>query len=107
MRIKAESKGPGIFELHVGGKNARRYFPKSMSAIELELDHLRIECALTPSFWRGESNIFDPRIGVWLENKHMRSNLSRTSITLALTPSGNNAFRLEPVSPASRQRHQS
>jgi hypothetical protein len=106
MRVKAESKGHGIFELHVGGRNARRYFPKSMSAVELHLDHLRIECALTPTFWGGQANIFDPRIGAWLEYKRTRSSLSRTSIPLALIPSGENAFRLEPLSPASRRRHQ-
>jgi hypothetical protein len=106
MRVRAESKGRGLFELQVGQENARRHFPEGMSAIELEFDHLRIECALTSEFGRGEANIFDLRIGAWLENKRVHSSPSRTSLTLAMVPSGDNAFRLEPLSPALRHRHE-
>jgi hypothetical protein len=106
MRVNAESKGRGLFELHVGEENARRYFPQSACAIELELDHLRIQCDLTPDFWRGQADIFDPRIGAWLQNKRMHSNLTRTPIPLAMIRSGDNAFRLKPLSSASRRRHQ-
>jgi hypothetical protein len=106
MRVTAESKGRGTFELHVGEENARRHFPETVSAIELQLDHLRIECALTPEFWRGQANIFDPRINAWLANKRTQPSLSRTSIALAMIRAGENAFRLEPLSPASRRRQE-
>lgn len=104
MRVKAESKSYGIFELHVGAENVRRYFPRSISAIELQLDHLRIECDLTPDFWNGQADIFDSRIGAWLESKRINPRLSRTPISLSMIPAGDHAFRLEPLSSVPRRR---
>jgi hypothetical protein len=104
MRVKAESKGHGIFELHVGEENARRYFPKTISAIELELDHLQIQCPLGPEFWDGQADIFDPRIDAWLDNKRMQSRCDRAPIPLAMIPSGENKFCLKPISSIPRRR---
>ena len=54
MVVKAQSKGRGLSGLLVGTENVRRYFPKEVSSIELQLDHLRIQCGLAPDFWKVE-----------------------------------------------------
>lgn len=98
MVVKAQSIGRGISELHVGTDNVRRYFPKNVSSIELQLDHVRIQCGLTPEFWQGRPDIYDPRLCAWIESKHMHTSHSRNPIPLAMIPEGGNSFRLQPVS---------
>ena len=97
MVVKTQSKGRGVIGLHVGANNVRRYFPKHIASIELQLDHLQIECGLKPDFWQGEPEIFDPRLCAWLESRHMHASLDRSPILLAMIPEGNNSFRLRPV----------
>jgi hypothetical protein len=97
MVVKTQSKGRGITGLHVGVNNVRRYFPKHISSIELQLDHLQIQCGLKPGFWQDEPEIFDPRLCAWLESRHMHTKLDRTPIPLAMIPEGKNSFRLQPV----------
>jgi hypothetical protein len=97
MVVKTQSKGRGVTGLHVGVNNVRRYFPKNISSIELQLDHLQIECGLKPNFWQGEPEIFDPRLCAWLESRHMHAKPDRTPIPLAMIPEGKNSFRLRPV----------
>jgi hypothetical protein len=98
MVVKAQSKGQGLSGILVGSDNVRRYFPKGVSTIELELDHLRIQCGLAPDFWQGQPEIYDPRLCAWLETKHMHASRNRTPVPLAMIPAGKNAFRLQPVS---------
>ncbi len=97
MVVKTQSKGRGVTGLHVGANNVRRYFPKQVSSIELQLDHLQIECGLKPDFWQGEPEIFDPRLCAWLESRHMHAKVDRASVPLAMIPEGKNCFRLQPV----------
>ncbi len=97
MVVKTQSKGRGVTGLHVGVNNVRRYFPKSVSSIELVLDHLQIECGLKPAFWHGEPEIFDPRLCAWLESRHMHSKPNRASVPMAMIPEGKNSFRLQPI----------
>jgi len=97
MVVKTQSRGLGITGLHVGASNVRRYFPKNISSIELQLDHLQIQCGLKPDFWRGEPEIFDPRLCAWLEARHMHTRLDRTPVPLAMIPAGKNSYRLQPV----------
>jgi hypothetical protein len=98
MVVKAQSKGRGLSGLLVGSDNVRRYFPQNVSTIELQLDHLRIQCGLTPDFWQGQPEIQDPRLCAWLETKHMHTSRGRHPVTLAMIPAGKNSFRLQPVS---------
>lgn len=98
MVVKTQCKGHEVTGLRVGAYNARRYFPKNVSAIELQLDHLRIECGLPPEFWRGRPEIHDPRLCAWLELKQFHGKACRTPIPLDMIPSGENSFRLGPVS---------
>lgn len=99
MVVKAQSKGRGLSGLHVGMDNVRRYFPKNVATIELQLDHLRIQCGLNPDFWQGQPEIDDPRLCAWLETKHMHASRGRNPVPLAMIPSGDNSFRLQPVTP--------
>ena len=104
MVVKTQSKGLGVTGLHVGASNARRYFPKDILSIELQLDHLQIQCGLKPDFWQDEPEIFDPRLCAWLEARHMHTNLDRAPIPLAMIPDGKNSYRLQPVR-INRQAH--
>ncbi len=109
MVVKAQSISRGISGLHIGSDNVRRYFPKNVATIELQLDHLRIRCGLAPDFWQGQPEIHDPRLCAWLETKHMHSSSGRTPVPLAMIPAGDNSFRLQPVTaePHARPRVQS
>jgi len=98
MVVKTQSKGRGVTGLHVGVNNVRRYFPKHVDVIELQLDHLQIQCGLAPDFWQGEPEIYDPRLCAWLESKRAHGRANHASIPLAMIPAGENSFRLQPVS---------
>ena len=98
MVVKTQSKGRSVTGLYVGVTNVRRYFPKHISVIELQLDHLQIQCGLEPDFWQDVPEIRDPRLCAWLESKNFHRRPDRTPIPLAMIPSGNNSFRLQPVS---------
>ena len=89
--------------LYVGASNARRYFPKGIEAIELQLDHLAIQCQLRESFWEGRGEIYDPRLCAWLESKRFSGNSNQNPIPLSMIPSGPNSFRLKPIT-SSRDR---
>jgi hypothetical protein len=94
MVVKTQSKGRGLTGLHVGASNVRRYFPRNISVIELELDHLQIQCGLGPEFWQSEPEIYDPRLCAWLESKNLHTRSDRTPVPMVMIPSGHNSFRL-------------
>jgi len=98
MVVKTQSKGLGVTGLHVGVENVRRYFPKHIAVIELQLDHLQIQRGLAPDFWRDQPEIHDPRLCAWLESKSLHKRPDRTPVPLAMIPAGKNSFRLQPVS---------
>jgi len=97
MYVKTLSKGRGVTGLHVGSSNARRYFSEDNLIVELELEHLNIRCELKPEFWLGEPHIHDPRLGSWLESKHLHGKTDRKPVPLSLIPCGKNRFRLTAV----------
>jgi hypothetical protein len=97
MVVQTLNKGRGCTGLHIGAYNVRRYFPRGTSVIELQLDHLQIQCGLNPDFWLDTPDIIDPRLSLWLESRHMHKNLDRNPVPLAMIPSGKNIFRLQPV----------
>jgi hypothetical protein len=98
MVVRTQSRGLTVTGLYVGINNVRRYFPKRISVIELHLDHLRIQCVLSPDFWHGRPEIHDPRLCAWLEAKNFRGNPNRTPLPMAMIPAGENSFRLQTVS---------
>ncbi len=103
MLVKALCAGCEVGGVRVGTCNARRYFPKGTAAIELQLDHLRIECGLRPDFWRGRPEIRDPRLSLWLKSKNLIARSFAPPIPIAMIPSGVNSFKLVPASRHTRQ----
>ncbi len=104
MVVKSQCKGHRITGIYVGVNNVRRYFPRNIAAIDLQLDHLRIRCGLTPHFWKGQPEIHDPRLCDWLELKQMQGKEWQNSMPLAMIPSGENSFILGPADPNGRAR---
>jgi hypothetical protein len=98
MVVRTQSKGLTVTGLHIGTYNVRRYFPKRIYVIELHLDHLLIQCGLSPDFWHGRPEIRDPRLCTWLEAKNFRGNSNRTPLPMAMIPAGGNSFRLQTIS---------
>jgi hypothetical protein len=48
MVVKAQSTGRSVTKLSVGAKNVRRYSPKNILIIELQMERLQIQCELVP-----------------------------------------------------------
>lgn len=99
MLVKPQCTGHRYTGIYVGVSNVRRYFPRQVSAIDLQLDHLRIRCGLTPEFWQGTPEIRDPRLSDWLELKRLQG-AGRDTLSLAMTPSGEDTFTLGPALPS-------
>jgi hypothetical protein len=97
MLVTSQCSGNRVTGLYVGAQNVQRYFPKNVLTIELQLDHLRIECGLPPLFWEGQPEIHDPRLCLWLESKHLQRKESRTPMPLDMTPAGEHSFTLGPA----------
>jgi hypothetical protein len=97
MVVKTHCKGRVVTGLHVGISNVRRYFPKSVAVIELQLDHLQIQCDLEPDFWQDQPEIHDRRLCVWLESKNFHTSPYCDPVPMAMIPSGENSFRLQPL----------
>jgi hypothetical protein len=100
MLVETFSRTPGKIGLHVGVENVQRFFPESISEIDLRLGHLQILCRLNPEFWRDKPEIFDERLSDWLESKYLRDQQDRIPIRLVMVPirTGANIFRLRPIS---------
>jgi hypothetical protein len=97
MVVRTQSNGPETIGLHVGTGNARRHFPRSVEAVELELDDLHIQCRLPQSFWNGHPEIFDPRLCEWLKFKVLRQRRNHNPIALHMVQSGTNTFTLQSI----------
>ncbi len=95
MVVKTQCKGRGATGLNVGADNVRRYFPREIAAIELQLDHVQIQCGLRPDFWQGQPEIYDPRLCAWLESKNFQTWPGRIPVPLAMIPAGKNCYRLQ------------
>lgn len=92
--VKTQVKGSETVGLRVGAKNVRRYFPRDTSFVEFQLDHLQIQCGLTPEFWRGRPEIHDRRLCKWLDFKILHQMRNRSEVKLAMTRSDNNTYTL-------------
>ena len=101
MVVKAQSKGRDFVGLQIVETDVERYFPKDTVFLELQLDHLQIQCSLGPDFWRGRPEICDPRLSLWLKSKNLAVSPGQLSVPLALIPAGIAAFHLSPLRPKS------
>jgi hypothetical protein len=99
MLVRSQCDGNRVTGLYIGADNVRRYFPRRVVRIELRLDHLRIECGLTPVFWNGQPEIHDPRLCLWLESKQSQRKERRAPMSLDMTPSGEHSFTLGLAKP--------
>jgi hypothetical protein len=97
MVVRTQCKGREFVGVEVGAGNVRRYFPRRMPVIEIEIDHLQIQCRLEPGFWNGHPEISDPRLRVWLESKNFKGKPGEEPVPLVLVPSGKNCFRLQTI----------
>lgn len=97
MVVRTQHHGLHISGLYVGIRNVRRFFSKRIPVVEFELDHLRIQCGLTPNFWNGQPEIQDRRLCDWLEAKLTHACLHHRSMMVSLIPSGKNSFKLACV----------
>jgi hypothetical protein len=96
MVVTSVFVGHRVTGLYVGARNVHRYFPKGVTEIELELDHLRIECGLSPDFWQNQPEIHDSRLCIWLESKQ-RNTRANSAVPLAMIRSGKNSYVLDLV----------
>jgi hypothetical protein len=99
MVVKTQLRGGEVTGLLVGARNVRRYFPKGIRVIELQLDHLQIQCGLSPEFWNGHPEIHDSRLCEWLDFKVIHRTGERKQVKLAMTPAGECIFRLQSEAP--------
>lgn len=97
MVVKTHSKSRGVTGLYVGEQNVQRYFPQGTLFVEIQLDHLQIQCKLAPEFWQDHPEIHDPRLCAWLETKYPSGCTKGDSISLTLVPAGKSAFKLKPA----------
>jgi hypothetical protein len=97
MVVTSQCRGRRVTGILVGENNVQRYFPRNVKVIELQLDHLRIECGLGPHFWNGKPEISDPRLCLWLESKARDGNGRGVPVPLAMIPSGRNSFIVGPA----------
>ena len=99
MVVKTQYEGFRVSGLYVGAKNVRRYFSKRIPVVELQLDHLQIQCGLTAGFWNGHPEIHDHRLCDWLESKQFHEKPCGTPVLLALIPFGKNSFKVVTLGP--------
>jgi hypothetical protein len=97
MVVTSQCFGHRVTGILVGESNVQRYFPRNITEVELQLDHLRIECGLGPNFWKDKPEISDPRLGLWLESKDRNGHGRRLPTPLAMIPSGSNSFIVSPA----------
>jgi hypothetical protein len=97
MVVQKQGGRLGMTGLHVGDGNVQRLFPPDVPIVELELDHLRIVCTLSPEFWDGKPEIRDERLVAWLESKQRNGKLASKPAPVVMIPSGEHAFRLLPI----------
>lgn len=104
MLVKSQCAGNRVTGLYVGKNNVRRYFSRKFESIDLQLDHLLIQCGLSQHFWNGEPEIHDPRLCLWLESKQAKETNYRSSMPMYLMPSGEGRFVLGIAKPHAPKR---
>jgi hypothetical protein len=97
MVVKTQYQGRRVSGLYVGANNVKRYFSKRIAVIELQLDHLQIQCGLAAHFWEGRPEIHDPRLCDWLESKNLHDRPCRTPVPMAMIPAGKNSYKLASI----------
>jgi hypothetical protein len=97
MIVKIQDKGSGVTGLHIGARNVRRHFVKSIPTVDLDLDSLQIRCDLAQEFWSDQPEIADPRLCAWLAAKNSSRKIKGDQAVMLMLPAGKNSFRLRPM----------
>lgn len=103
MIATMQSDGHSITGIRMEMSDARRFFPRGLTSVDLELDHLRISCDLHACKWLQQTEISDPRLTAWLSEKFYGQKLPRTPVSVELRKSGK-SYRLQLIpSPQTRK----
>lgn len=97
MIVKMQDTGRGVTGLRIGARNVKRYFTKSVPTVDLDLDHVQIQCELRQDFWADQPQIADPRLCAWLTAKNSGWKADGRRVVLLMEPSGTNSFRLQAM----------
>lgn len=97
MIVKIQDKGSRVTGLHIGARNVRRHFVKSIPTVDLDLDSLQIRCDLGQEFWDDQPEIADPRLCAWLAAKNFSRKANGNRAVMLMLPAGKNSFRLRPM----------
>jgi hypothetical protein len=95
MLVSMQSDGHSITGIRMGMSDARRFFPQGLRSVDLELDHLRIQCDVRATESLDRAEISDPRLTAWLNEKLYWQKLPRTPVSAELVKSGKCAYRLK------------
>ena len=97
MIVTMQSKSHSITGIRIGMYEARRFFPRGLNSVDLELDDLRIRCSIHANSRLNRAEISDPRLTAWLEEKFYWQKLPATPVPVEMVRSGN-AYRLQLIS---------
>jgi len=97
MVVQIKRGRRGLVGLHLDGDSIHKHFPPESPQIELEMDNIAILCSLEPSFWEDRPEIYDRRLSSWLRAKNASGKLPMHTGHIALIPSGQHTFRLQPL----------
>ena len=102
MIVTMQSKSHSITGIRIGMYEARRFFPRGLNSVDLELDDLRIRCSIHANSRLNRAEISDPRLSAWLEEKFYWQKLPATPVPVEMVKSGS-AYRLQLIlSPQTR-----
>jgi len=99
MIVRMQDRGRGVTSLRIGARNVKRYFTRSVSTVDFDLENVQIQCELGQDFWRDQPEIFDPRLCAWLTAKNSKWKAGGDRVVLVMVPAGTNSFRIIPTQP--------
>ena len=100
MLVTIRNSGHSIAGIRIGSSDACHFFPSALKSIDIELDHLRIQCDLHTDVWHGRE-ISDPRLAAWLEEKFYWRKQPTAPLRLEMVKTGG-SYRLQ-LRPSDRE----
>lgn len=94
MIVKVLNNCRSITGIRIEASDARLCFPPGSRSIELELDHLRIQCELQVAFPQDRTEICDPRLCEWLDEQFFGLKPPKAPVCLEMVKAGS-AYRLQ------------
>ena len=94
MIVTMQSNGHSITGIRIDMFDARRFFPRGVNSVDLELDDLRIRCDVRANSRLHRAEISDPRLTAWLNEKFYWQRLPSTPVPVEMVKSGN-SYRLQ------------